>query len=293
MRVEIQPGSYVVAVSGGVDSVSLLHALQSTPGVKLTVAHFDHGIRNDSAYDRQLVQQLAQKYKLPFVYQEGHLGAHASEDLARRARYDFLQSVQKAVNAQAIITAHHQDDVVETAIINMLRGTGRKGITALKSHRHLVRPLLAIPKSQIHAYAKEQGLVWREDSTNQDTTLLRNYIRKVIMPKLGEQGRQKMLTHIGHLSVVNRAIDNDLMIYLHTQPSRQTLDRHRFILLPHAVALEVLAEWLRSHGITTFNTKLLESLVIKCKTLPPGKQIDIDARHRLLVGNNTLALVAS
>jgi tRNA(Ile)-lysidine synthetase-like protein len=293
MRVELQPGKYVVAVSGGVDSVALLHALRTLPDVKLTVAHFDHGIRTDSDQDRKLVQGQAKQYGLPFVYQRGGLGPNTSEAVARDARYDFLRQVQKAVNAQAIITAHHQDDVLETAIINMLRGTGRKGITSLKSHRHLVRPLLAVPKHDVRAYAKDQGLVWREDSTNEDTALLRNYVRKIIVPKLGDEGRRSLLTHIGHLSVVNRAIDNHLMLYLHTQPSRQVLDRHYFSLLPHAVSLEVLAEWLRSHGITTFNTKLLESLVIKCKTLPPGKQIVIDSRHMLLIGNGTLALVTT
>lgn len=293
MRVELQPGKYVVAVSGGVDSVALLHALRTLPDVKLTVAHFDHGIRTDSDEDRKLVQELARRYGLPFVYQRGELGPNTSEAVARDARYDFLRQVQKAVNAQAIITAHHQDDVLETAIINMLRGTGRKGMTSLKSHRHLVRPLLAVSKNDVRAYAKDQGLVWREDSTNEDTALLRNYVRKIVVPKLGDEGRRTLLTHVGHLSVINRAIDNHLMLYLHTQPSRQVLDRHYFSLLPHAVSLEVLAEWLRSHGITTFNTKLLESLVIKCKTLPPGKQIVIDSRHMLLIGNGTLALVTT
>ncbi len=301
MRVELEPGTYVVAVSGGVDSVALLHILAQHSGVKnidgikprLVVAHFDHGIRDDSAEDRRLVQGLARQYGLPFVYHEGQLGPNTSEEVARRARYDFLRQVQDAVKARAIITAHHQDDVLETAIINMLRGTGRKGLTSLKSHRHLIRPLLSVPKENIRAYARDQGLLWREDSTNEDTTLLRNYIRKVIVPRLGEEGRLALLSHIGHLSVVNRAIDKDLMIYLHTQSSRQVLDRHHFALLPHAVALEVLAEWFRSHGITTFNAKLLERLVIKCKTLPPGKRIDVDARHTLLVGNETIALVAT
>ena len=293
MRVELQPGTYVVAVSGGVDSVSLLHVLAQLPGVKLTVAHFDHGIRADSAEDRKLVQALARRYGLPFVFQEGHLGPSASEATARDARYGFLQDVRKTVDADAIITAHHQDDVLETAIINMLRGTGRKGVTALSSHRHLVRPLLHVPKDDVRAYAKEQGLVWREDSTNQDTVILRNYVRKLILPKLGPKGRQQLLSHIGHLRVLNRAIDNDLLLYLHVQSSRQVLDRHHFVQLPHAVAREVMAQWLRSHGITTFNTKLLERLVIKCKTLPPGKRVDVDANHRLLIGNGTIALVAT
>ncbi|RTK95028.1 tRNA lysidine(34) synthetase TilS [Candidatus Saccharibacteria bacterium] len=292
MRVDIEPGRYVVAVSGGVDSVALLDILSKTPGLKLTVAHFDHGIRGDSSLDRELVQKLARQYGLPFVYHQGNLGAGTSEEAARLARYAFLRQVQRASQAQAIITAHHQDDVLETAIINMLRGTGRRGMSSLQSHRHLVRPLLTVPKSDLQAYAKDQGLVWREDSTNQDLTLLRNYIRRVLLPKMGREAKHTLLTHVSHMSVLNRAIDKDLLVYLHIQPSRQSLDRHQFILLPHAVALEVMAQWLRSHHIS-FDKKLLEQLVSKAKTLAPGKQIAIDRSHHLRMGRETIVLIVN
>lgn len=291
MRVELEPGKYVVAVSGGVDSVALLFALKDLPGVTLTVAHFDHGIRNDSHLDRRLVQDMAKQYGLPFVYGQGHLGAGASEDAARHARYAFLRQVQQAAGAQALITAHHQDDLIETAILNMLRGTGRKGMTSLKDHYHLRRPMLHISKDQIKSYAQDQGLVWREDSTNSNMKILRNYIRGNIVPRLGTRGRQELLNHIGHMSVVNRAVDRDLMLYLHMQPSRQTLDRHSFTQLPHGLALEVMAQWLRSHGVTQFTSKQLELLVTRSKTLSPGKQIDIDAGHRLLLGREVIALI--
>src|SRR5882724_1815869 len=133
---DIKPGRYVVATSGGVDSMALLHLLyqmsrDSDAGWWLTVAHFDHGIRSDSAEDRQLVQAIARQYGLPFVYDEGRLGPGASEATARQARYSFLHQVLGASGARAIMTAHHQDDVLETAIFNLIRGTGRKGLTSL------------------------------------------------------------------------------------------------------------------------------------------------------------------
>ncbi|QQS18837.1 hypothetical protein IPL68_02130 [Candidatus Saccharibacteria bacterium] len=87
------------------------------------MAHFDHGIRPDSVEDRKLVQKLAKQYGLPFVYDRAELGAGASEAVAREARYAFLSRVKEAVGADAIITAHHEDDVLETIIINWLRGT--------------------------------------------------------------------------------------------------------------------------------------------------------------------------
>lgn len=290
MNIVLQPGYYVVAVSGGVDSVSLLHLLKSQPGVKLTIAHFDHGIRDDSHLDRKLVQQIAGKYGLPFVYERAELGAGASEAEARAARYGFLRRVQQATGAQSLVTAHHQDDLLETVVINLLRGTGRKGLSSLKDRTDIRRPLLTVPKEQIKQYAAEQGLLWREDSTNQDTTILRNYVRHILLPRLGPSGRQQLLTYSRHLAVLNRSIDNELLNLLHLQPSRQTLDRQQFIELPHNISREVMAAWLRSHGLLGFDSRTLERLVVGAKTLLPGKQIDVGANYKITLGTGVLAL---
>ena len=287
----MQPGSYVVAVSGGVDSIALLHALAQLPDVKLTVSHFDHGIRDDSHLDRQLVQKMAKQLGVPFVFDRAELGAGTSEAVARKHRYDFLKRVQQISGADALVTAHHQDDLLETMIINILRGTGRKGLSSLSDRRELRRPLLQITKKEIRQYAAEQGLVWREDSTNQDIRLLRNYIRRILLPRITEAERKQLLTYARHVRALNGTIDNNLLLLLHTQPSRQTLDRNSFSMLPHIVAKELMAAWLRSHNIRQFDTKTIERLVTVAKTLPPGKQVDVDANHRLLAGTDVLALV--
>src|SRR6266540_5641084 len=150
MKVSVKPGKYVVAVSGGVDSMVLLHMLHQGPGLQLIVAHFEHGIRPDSDSDRKLVEAAAKHYGLPFRFAHGNLGPQASEAAARQARYAFLRMVQKESGAQGVITAHHQDDLIETAIINLLRGTGRKGLSALASTDDLIRPLLAATKADIY-----------------------------------------------------------------------------------------------------------------------------------------------
>ena len=286
----LQPGTYVVAVSGGVDSMALLDMLAQQPDVKLIAAHYDHGIRSDSKLDRELVAAAAKKYKIPFVYEAGKLGLGTSENAARIARYDFLRKVQREAKADAIVTAHHQDDALETAILNILRGTGRKGLSSLGDSRELRRPLLNTTKKELQSYAKEQGIVWREDSTNADTTITRNYVRHILLPRIGAEGRKKLRDIITHIGVLNKAIDRDIHIYLHMQPSRQSLDRHSFILLSHKLALEVLAEWLRTHGITQFDRKLLESVVAQAKTLTPGKKIDVNGDYCILVGKETLVL---
>lgn len=284
------PGSYVIAVSGGVDSVSLLHRLAAEPDLQLVVAHFDHGIRDDSEDDRWLVQGLAERYGLPFAYDTGHLGPGTSEAVARQARYDFLRRVQRASGARAIITAHHQDDVLETAIINLMRGTGRKGLTALSSRHDLERPLLDMPKEAVMAYAKDQGLVWLEDSTNQNLDYLRNYVRHRIVPRFDANSRQQLLAIINDSRQINHEIDTLLANHLHGQSAGGRLDRSAFNQLPHNVAREVMAAWLRAHGVTNFDSKTLERLVVAAKTAAVGQQFDALQGVKLQVSTDYLAL---
>lgn len=309
MDVKLQPGKYVVAVSGGVDSVVLLHLLvQAGPRAKgsgrrgsdslapgpwaLTVAHFDHGIREDSAEDRRLVQELAKQYGLPFVYHEGHLGAGASEAAARAARYAFLHKVRRTSGAQAVITAHHQDDLLETAILNLLRGTGRRGLSSLKSTDVIKRPLLQVPKKELLRYAKREGLKWHEDSTNADEKYLRNYVRQKILPRFAEADREALLQIISRAAELNGQIAAEMVNYLHVQPAAATLDRHWFIGLPHAVAREIMAEWLLQNAGTELSKQLLERLVVAAKTAHSDSKIDVDAKYILYVSPQFLALRA-
>jgi tRNA(Ile)-lysidine synthase TilS/MesJ len=220
----------------------------------------------------------------------GNLGAGASEDVARQARYAFLEHVKKVAEADAVITAHHQDDMLETAIINLLRGTGRRGLTALKSTPRLLRPLLHAPKHSILAYAKAYGIKWREDPSNQDIKYLRNYVRHKILPEFSQDNRAKMLDHITTLSKLNDEIDKTLIDHLHLHPGTHVLDRHWFIMLPHAVARDTLASWLRIRGVQNIDSRRLERVLQAAKTLQPGKQVDIGDGHTLHISMRELAL---
>jgi tRNA(Ile)-lysidine synthase len=285
MRIDMPGGKYVVAVSGGVDSVVLLDLLRMYPEVKLTVAHFDHGIRDDSHLDRAHVESLARRYGVPFVYDKGELGPGASEAEARQARYEFLKKVQIMVEADAIVTAHHENDVLETAIINLLRGTGRKGLSSLTNGEGIIRPLLDVPKSEIIDYAKRHGLIWREDSSNVDTHYLRNHIRQDVLPSWREQDRQNLLAVSRRMRTVNEEIDALL-----SEKIRGDLDRTWFILLPHSVSREVMAAWLRHHNVRDFDRSTLERLTVAGKTAANGKAIDVVKGHSLHVGRDELAL---
>jgi tRNA(Ile)-lysidine synthase len=268
----------------------LLDMLRKLPNVKLVVAHFDHGIREDSTEDRRFVQQLAREHTVPFTFAEGKLGAGASEEQARRARYAFLQQVRKAAGARAIVMAHHQDDAIETAIINLLRGTGRRGLSSLRERDGIARPLLHLTKRQLRAYALAKRLTWREDSTNQDITYLRNYVRLRLLPRFTIAQRKQLLELITSMADTNRQLDAQIINYLHLQPEHKALDRKSFVHLPHKVAVEVIASWLRQQGIRNFDSKTLERLVIAAKTAKPGTVADVLQGYRIKIGRDGLVL---
>lgn len=284
-------GTYVLGVSGGVDSMVLLDIMRQRPGTKLIVAHYDHGIRPDSSEDRKLVEAIAKRHRLSFVHDRGNLGPYVSEATARDARYHFLKHVQMVSGAKAIMTAHHQDDVLETAIINMLRGSGRRGLTSLRNTDGIIRPLLPYNKSQIHDYATDHALAWHEDSTNQDVKYLRNYVRHKVLPKFSDGQKAQLLILIDQLSDINDKLDIHLINLMHTQPALNQIDRQWFIHLPHEVCKEVLHTWLRRHGVKNMSKRTIERLLVSMKTARPGSQIDIDKGHTLSIDKHDLALI--
>jgi tRNA(Ile)-lysidine synthase len=290
MNLQIEPGRYVVAVSGGVDSVVLLDLLVKIHNVQLIVAHFDHGIREDSGEDVKFVRGLARKYGLQFVYGRGELGAGASEAAARKARYEFLEGTRRAADARAVITAHHKDDVLETAILNIIRGTARRGLTSLVSTSDILRPLLHVPKANIRAYAVEHGLKWRDDSTNALDTYKRNYIRHNILTRFSPEDRERLHDIIVRMRTHNAQLDALLEEFLLRCVNQGKFIRQLFILLPHTVAREVMATWLRHHGVPDIDSRMLERLVHAAKTFSAGQEVHAGRGWSLKVGKKFLAL---
>ncbi|HEY8999621.1 MAG TPA: tRNA lysidine(34) synthetase TilS [Candidatus Saccharimonadales bacterium] len=284
----LAPGKYIVAVSGGVDSMVLLDILARQKELELIVAHFNHGIRGDADEDEELVRQTATAKNLAYIYDKVRLGAGASEATARHARYEFLQRAAKEHGAK-IVTAHHEDDVLETAILNLLRGTGRKGLSSLQSTEEIIRPLLAVSKEKIRAHAQTHNVAWREDSTNADETYLRNYVRRNVVPRLGEAGRAKLLEKIAAAKRLNDEIDARLREELAAQPNARALRKSWFIELPYGVSLEVLAAFLRANNVG-FDKKTLHRLVVAAKTQTPGKRIDANDGRQLYVGKTEVKL---
>jgi len=255
---------YIVAVSGGVDSVVLLDMLVHQGEHELIVGHFDHGIRDDSAADARFVEELAKKYELPYETKREELGANASEEIARERRYDFLDQLAKKHNAQ-VVTAHHHDDLLETIAINSTRGTGWRGLAVL-GNANVARPLLAYTKSQLYDYALSHNLEWVEDETNQSQQYLRNQIRKKIAGL--DDGRKIKLKELWYQqSILRDAIDKECAELLETKSS----SRYFYTMIDEAAAIELLRAELLQKSMSLPRPQR-QRLLMAIKTASAGSQ---------------------
>ncbi len=179
----------VVACSGGSDSLALLHLLQTEAGTcrwSLTVAHLDHALRPDAADDAAFVQAEAARLGLACVVRRVDVkrerrGGESLEGAARRLRYAFLQEVRTGLGPRArIATGHTADDQLETLLLRLHRGSGLRGLRGILAARSdgVVRPLLAVRRSELQRALAALGLGWREDATNRDVSIPRNRLRR-------------------------------------------------------------------------------------------------------------------
>lgn len=235
---------YIVAVSGGLDSVVLLDMLASlrhaSPELDLVVAHVDHGIRPESGEDAAHVEGLARRYALPYELVRLGLGPGASEETARDARYAALEGVRTKHRADGVITAHHEDDLLETIVLNFQRGTGWRGLASLQSSQGRYRPLLPLSKVSLVRYAIDNNLSWKEDSTNDDVRYTRNYIRHGILPKLDTKSRKKLVALSEKQRELREQIEAEVVKTLSEVRDEVGISRHKLIMMPDSVALEVL-----------------------------------------------------
>jgi tRNA(Ile)-lysidine synthase len=250
--------TFVAAVSGGVDSVALLHMLAQTEGHEVIVAHFDHGIRDDSHEDAAFVRRLAEHYGLPFETSREELGAGASEEKARDRRYAYLRTLAEKHGGR-IVTAHHGDDAIESIAINVHRGTGWRGLAVLDSD--VLRPLLHLSKAQLTAYADKHGLAWREDSTNASDAYLRNRVRKTAAHLPEDEKRELLRLRSAQIEYKNR-IERMVVGLIGEGPQ---YSRYFFTHIPNVVALECL-RYATSGKLTR---PQLERLLLAIKTAAP------------------------
>jgi tRNA(Ile)-lysidine synthase len=191
--------SVLIGLSGGADSVALLYLLNSLKNelaLKLHVAHLDHMLRESSSADARFARALAKKLKIPFTLGRVNLKAGrikgSLEEIARKARFDFLFKVAKDIKADKIALGHNLDDQSETVLMRILRGAGLSGLSGILPKRkiaafQIIRPLIGIKRKEIERFLAKKKIGYRIDPTNKEEVFFRNKIRRRLIPLLEKE----------------------------------------------------------------------------------------------------------
>jgi len=255
------PGDrYLVGVSGGADSVALLHLLREIGFGKLIVGHLNHGLRGREArLDAKFVEKLAGELGLPFVGEVIDTWALAKEQsisietAAREARYAFFGQVAKRRRCRALLLAHQADDQVETFLHNLLRGTGPAGLAAMRPAAErrgllLLRPLLGIWRAELVAWLQERGLKFREDPSNADPQFTRNRIRHQMIPLLEEAYGREVRAALWRAAEITGA-ENEWLAAQTGEISPGPLSVKALRAMPLALQRRTLLQWLRAEAV--------------------------------------------
>ena len=265
----------ILAVSGGIDSVTMLHMFRNDRSA--IVAHFNHGIRPNSTEDQMFVQKLAEKYGLEFVTKSARLGQGASEATARQARYEFLFDVCEKYQGK-LYTAHHQDDIFETIAINILRGTGWRGLAPLRDKR-IERPLLNLKKNDIYIYATKNHLTFRQDQTNTEDDYLRNRVRVALMAATSDQKKELFELYRKQCAIadeIEQIMDNQSFA------SDVSIRRSIFQETDDNIGQELLREVLKRSDISQTRPQLRRALMA-IRDYQPGKRFPLNKNHYLQI----------
>ena len=271
----------LVAVSGGVDSIVLVDFLidffKQKNGLKwvednLIIAHFEHGIRGkESMRDLEFVRKFAYKNNLRFEFERGFLGENASEEKARKARYDFLRALAERENAE-IFTAHHKNDLAETFVLNLKRGGGWRAIACFDSPS-IKRPFLKFSKAEILKKAQEKGLKWCEDSTNLSEKYARNRIRKKI--NFSEENLNKIFEIWQKQIKIKREIEEITNDILSKIGNGRKFERNFFRNNSDEVCMEILREIMRIQSGKIPLLKQIANFLQAIRTFKNGSKTQI------------------
>jgi len=310
----------LVAVSGGPDSVALLHLLYELREefqLHLEVAHLQHGIRGEEAKeDARFVAELAEDLKLPFHLREMNLpqmkweaGKGNLEALAREERYRFFAEVVRERKLDKVATAHTEDDQAETVMMWLLRGAGTKGLGGMSPVHRLrvaaensmstltvIRPLLDVSKSEILAYLDDRKCAYRVDRSNQNIALLRNWIRLELLPKIHQRVGTGFSARLSHLAAMIR--DEDRFLEDLARKSYESmrdsngLSRAGLLCEPKALQRRILRHWI---GLTRGHLRSLEFVHIEellrlIKEGPPQGRLSIPGGWELVREYDTVKL---
>jgi tRNA(Ile)-lysidine synthase len=266
---------YLIGVSGGRDSVTLLHWLKARGYGNLIISHLNHQLRGRSAAaDARFVENLATKYEVDFELGYAEVRALAAkgkkslETAARDARYSFFARIAKRKRCHTIFLGHHADDLVETFLLNLFRGAGATGLSAMReistrpiddADLTVVRPFLGVWRAAIDKYVREQGLKFREDASNRGLTPLRNRIRGRVIPYLEKTIGRNIRQSIWRTATIMAEEESFFEALLPEKLSALTpLTVEPLRKMALAVQRRMLHKWLRAGDVPDLTFDLVE-----------------------------------
>lgn len=249
---------FVLPVSGGLDSMVLLHVVKKLkPAAVFKILHYHHGSSRkpeQQSYRNQVVEFLQNRES---VIVEKAVDLLSSEQEMREARWSFIR--RKAEPGEIILTGHHLDDRLETILLKLVRGSSLEGISAFQMwNGKLFRPLLNVSKLQLLDYAQINKLEWKEDPSNQDPAYLRNWLREVWLPQLEQRlagGTKNMARSL--LNIVDQSSQSRTFELVF---EGEAISRDWFKELENSEQLRALAQYLKLNGIISFSTGQLEEI---------------------------------
>lgn len=284
------PAHLLLALSGGIDSMVLLHALQQLSQrlpFTLSAMHVHHGLSPHADRWLQVCQQTCIESATPFYVEKIHVDQHSGQGIeaaARAGRYRVLEQSRSRINATAIVTAHHAQDQAETLLLQLVRGAGAKGLSAMPDrddNRKLWRPMLGISKADIQAYAEQHALQWVEDESNADLSYDRNYMRQQVMPVMRArypQLDQSLGRSALHLAETQQLLHDLAQQDLHACDLRpewqgQSIDIVKVQSLGDVRARNLLRGWFDTQALRMPNTEQLQDYWQQLATVKPHRYL--------------------
>ncbi len=298
-------GRVLVAVSGGADSVALLHVLAKL-GLPLAVAHLDHQTRHgESTKDAAFVEALAERLGLPFRLERRAVAEEAAgrpesfEEYARELRYAFFRRAAHETGCAVVATGHQADDQAETVLMRLLRGSGPAGLSGIPPVREerglrVIRPLLGLRRDALRRWLEEEGHTWREDSSNRDPAFLRNRIRNELLPHLTSEYNPRCTEALIRLADVLREEDRFLEArraeaWAHCHDAEKGLRRDAYAGLHAALRRRLIVSLAHQAGIDCSAATVIRADAF-VRGAPTGKYFDLGEGVSLYSGRTHVSL---
>ena len=289
----------VCATSGGVDSMCLINILLKY-NVKIICAHVNHNLREESFEEYEFVKDFCNKNNIIFEgivldkISDGNL-----ESKFRKKRYEFFDNIINKYNAKYLLTAHHGDDLIETILMRIVRGSSIDGYSGFdytvdKGNYKILRPLVYLTKSDLYEYANENNIEYREDKTNQSDDYTRNRYRKYILPKLKEENKNvhmKFIKFSNELSNASKFINNYVDNLLDKYYVNNVLDVTEIKDIDEFIIKKVIYEILKVNykdNINLINDSNISEVIKIIKSNRPNLSVDLPLNIKILKSYNTL-----